>query len=53
MSIVKSVTTIISLQIKGIADKMKNLSSYLTLSANQEGDLTLKVETDLVTVSTR
>ncbi|XP_076819569.1 checkpoint protein HUS1-like [Clavelina lepadiformis] len=39
--------------LKNIAERMKNLSTYLTLSANQEGDMVMKVETELVTVATR
>lgn len=39
--------------VKTIAEKMKNISTYLILGANQQGDMLMQVETDLVTVKTR
>nr|XP_002130439.1 checkpoint protein HUS1-like isoform X2 [Ciona intestinalis] len=39
--------------VKHIVERLKNLSSYLTLSGNQEGDFALKVETELVSATTR
>uniref|UniRef100_H2YEP2 Checkpoint protein n=1 Tax=Ciona savignyi TaxID=51511 RepID=H2YEP2_CIOSA len=39
--------------IKNIAERLKNLSTYLTISGNQDGDFALRVETDLVTATTR
>uniref|UniRef100_A0A0B6Z858 Checkpoint protein n=1 Tax=Arion vulgaris TaxID=1028688 RepID=A0A0B6Z858_9EUPU len=38
--------------LKNVVDKMKNLSNYLTLSANISGDMKLSVETDMVAIST-
>ncbi|XP_076333218.1 hus1-like checkpoint clamp component [Tachypleus tridentatus] len=38
--------------VRNVIDRMKNLSSYVTVSASQEGEMTLTVETDLVTVKT-
>uniref|UniRef100_A0A2C9L6C6 Checkpoint protein n=2 Tax=Biomphalaria glabrata TaxID=6526 RepID=A0A2C9L6C6_BIOGL len=37
---------------KNVIDKMKNLSNYLSLSANRSGEMKLSVETDMVAVST-
>ncbi|KAL5010696.1 hypothetical protein ScPMuIL_013001 [Solemya velum] len=38
--------------LRNIVDKMKNLSNYVALSANQNGEMKLMVETDMVSVST-
>ncbi|XP_041373139.1 checkpoint protein HUS1-like isoform X2 [Gigantopelta aegis] len=38
--------------LKNVIDKMKNLSNFMVLSANQSGDMKLMVETDMVSVST-
>ncbi|XP_011419857.1 checkpoint protein HUS1-like [Crassostrea angulata] len=38
--------------LKNVVDKMKNLSNYVILSANQNGEMKLMVETDMVSVST-
>ena len=38
--------------LRNIIDRMKNLSNFVTLSANQEGDMNLCVETDLFSVAT-
>ncbi|CAG5116939.1 unnamed protein product, partial [Candidula unifasciata] len=38
--------------LKNVVDKMKNLSNYMTLSANANGDMKLSVETDMVAIST-
>ncbi|XP_065920705.1 checkpoint protein HUS1-like isoform X2 [Dysidea avara] len=38
--------------LKSVVDRMKNLSCYLMFSANMNGELTLKVETDTVSVAT-
>ncbi|XP_039248649.2 checkpoint protein HUS1-like [Styela clava] len=38
--------------VKTIAEKMKNISSYLILAANQQGEMLMRVDTDLVTVKT-
>ncbi|KAH9515175.1 DNA damage checkpoint control protein [Bulinus truncatus] len=38
--------------LKNVVDKMKNLSNYLSLSANRSGEMKLSVETDMVAVST-
>nr|CAB3254972.1 checkpoint protein HUS1-like [Phallusia mammillata] len=39
--------------LKNIAERLKNLSTYLTIAANQDGDMTMKVETELVSATTR
>ena len=39
--------------LKNVTDRMKNLSNYVTLMANMEGDMKLYVETDLAKVTTR
>lgn len=38
--------------LKNITERLKNLSTYLTISANQKGDMNLKVETEMVTAKT-
>lgn len=38
--------------LRNIVDRMKNLSNYVSLMANSNGEMKLKVETELVTVST-
>jgi HUS1 checkpoint protein len=38
--------------IKSIIDKMKSLSTYITLSANMNGKLQIQLETDVVTAAT-
>ena len=38
--------------LRNIVDRMKNLSNYLILSANQLGEMKLNVETDMVSVTT-
>nr|XP_054751716.1 checkpoint protein HUS1-like [Lytechinus pictus]XP_054751717.1 checkpoint protein HUS1-like [Lytechinus pictus] len=38
--------------IRTVAERMKNLGSYLELSANQNGEMRLRVESEQVTVST-
>ncbi|MFT7800215.1 checkpoint protein HUS1 [Arapaima gigas] len=37
---------------KNVIDRMKNLSNFLVLEANKNGEMNLKIETDLVSVST-
>ncbi|XP_051538548.1 checkpoint protein HUS1-like [Myxocyprinus asiaticus] len=37
---------------KSVVDRMKNLSNYLVLEANLNGEMNLKIETDLVSVTT-
>lgn len=37
---------------KNIIDRMKNLSNFLVMEANQNGEMNLKIETDLVSVTT-
>ncbi|XP_023237915.1 checkpoint protein HUS1-like [Centruroides sculpturatus] len=39
--------------VRNIIDRMKNLDSFVTLSASPEGILVLQVENDIVTVKTR
>ncbi|XP_022087084.1 checkpoint protein HUS1-like [Acanthaster planci] len=38
--------------LRNVVERMKNLGSYMELSANQNGEMRLRVETDQVTVST-
>jgi len=38
--------------LRNIVDRMKNLSNFVQVCANNAGELKLCVETDLVTVST-
>lgn len=38
--------------LKNVVDRMKNLSSGVIISANRNGELVLKIETDMVNVST-
>ncbi|CAM1324234.1 HUS1 (predicted) [Pycnogonum litorale] len=38
--------------VKNVAERMKNLSQYVMVGANQDGEMTLSVETDQVTAST-
>ncbi|KAF6729597.1 Checkpoint protein HUS1 [Oryzias melastigma] len=38
--------------IKNVVDRMKNLSNFLVIEANMNGKMNLKIETDLVSVST-
>ncbi|KTG06799.1 hypothetical protein cypCar_00042852, partial [Cyprinus carpio] len=37
---------------KSVVDRMKNLSNYLVLEANLNGEMNLKIDTDLVSVTT-
>lgn len=37
---------------KSVVDRMKNLSNYLVMEANLNGEMNLKIETDLVSVTT-
>ncbi|KAL2085428.1 hypothetical protein ACEWY4_018748 [Coilia grayii] len=37
---------------KNVVDRMKNLSNYLVIEANLSGEMNLKIETDLVSVTT-
>lgn len=37
---------------KNVIDRMKNLSNFLVLEANMSGEMNLKIDTDLVSVST-
>ncbi|XP_019749445.1 checkpoint protein HUS1 [Hippocampus comes] len=37
---------------KNVVDRMKNLSNFLVVEANLSGQMTLKIETDLVSVTT-
>ncbi|TWW70588.1 checkpoint protein HUS1 [Takifugu flavidus] len=37
---------------KNVVDKMKNLSNFLIMEANLRGEMNLKIETDLVSVTT-
>merc|ERR1712038_459018 len=38
--------------LRNVIDRMKNLSNYVVISANQQGDMKLQVETDLATIAT-
>ncbi|XP_037135654.1 checkpoint protein HUS1 isoform X1 [Syngnathus acus] len=38
--------------LKNVVDRMKNLSNFLEVEANLSGEMTLKIETDLVSVTT-
>ncbi|KAF1373342.1 hypothetical protein PFLUV_G00259540 [Perca fluviatilis] len=38
--------------LKNIVDRMKNLSNFLVMEANLSGEMNLKIETDLVSVTT-
>uniref|UniRef100_A0A8C9XCM7 Checkpoint protein n=1 Tax=Sander lucioperca TaxID=283035 RepID=A0A8C9XCM7_SANLU len=38
--------------LKNIVDRMKNLSNFLVIEANLSGEMNLKIETDLVSVTT-
>lgn len=38
--------------LKNVVDKMKNISNFVNLSANQNGEMKLSVETDMVAVNT-
>ncbi|KAJ7384136.1 DNA damage checkpoint control protein [Desmophyllum pertusum] len=38
--------------VKNVIERMKNLSSFLILAANQNGDMTLGIDTDLAAVTT-
>ncbi|XP_044032156.1 checkpoint protein HUS1 isoform X2 [Siniperca chuatsi] len=38
--------------IKNVVDRMKNLSNFLVMEANLNGEMNLKIETDLVSVTT-
>nr|XP_057916231.1 checkpoint protein HUS1-like isoform X2 [Doryrhamphus excisus] len=37
---------------KNVVDRMKNLSNFLVMEANMSGEMNLKIETDLVSVTT-
>jgi len=41
------------LQLKNIGERLKNLSSFVTISTSQQGDMTMTVHTELVSASTR
>ena len=38
--------------LRNVVDRMKNLSNFVSISANQRGEMKVKVETDQVTVAT-
>ncbi len=38
--------------VRNVVDRMKNLSNFVTVSANQNGEMKLQVETDMVAVGT-
>jgi len=38
--------------LRHVIEKMKNVCDYLSIYANMAGDLTFKVETDMVTIAT-
>ncbi|KAM4606681.1 checkpoint protein HUS1 [Polymixia lowei] len=38
--------------LKNVVDRMKNLSNFLVMEANMSGEMNLKIETDLVSVTT-
>ncbi|GFR92541.1 checkpoint protein HUS1-like [Elysia marginata] len=38
--------------LKNVVDKMKNLSNYVAVSANNSGEMKVSVETDMVSIST-
>ena len=38
--------------LRNVVDKMKNLSNHVVVSANQSGEMKLRIETDLVSVAT-
>jgi len=38
--------------LRNVVDRMKNIHDYLGISANMGGELTLKVETDMVSIAT-
>ena len=38
--------------LRNVVDKMKNLSNHVIISANQSGEMKLRIETDLVNVAT-
>ncbi|XP_013379912.1 checkpoint protein HUS1 isoform X1 [Lingula anatina] len=38
--------------LRNVTDKMKNLNNYVTIAANGSGEMVLKVETDMASVST-
>lgn len=38
--------------LRNVVDRMKNIHDYLVLTANMGGELTLKVETDTVSIAT-
>ncbi|KAK3783866.1 hypothetical protein RRG08_001898 [Elysia crispata] len=38
--------------LKNVVDKMKNLSNYVSLSANNSGEMKVSVETDMASIST-
>lgn len=37
---------------RNVVDRMKNLSNFLTISANNSGQLTLSINTDIATITT-
>lgn len=39
-------------RVKNVVERLKNLSTYLTIMANQNGDMALQVETELVSART-
>jgi len=38
--------------LRNVIDRMKNIHDYFIITANMAGELTLKVETDMVSVAT-
>lgn len=38
--------------LRNVVDRMKNIHDYLGITANMGGELTLKVETDMVSIAT-
>ncbi|KAK7092951.1 hypothetical protein V1264_008622 [Littorina saxatilis] len=38
--------------LKNVVDKMKNINNFVSLSANQNGEMKLSVETDMVSINT-
>ena len=38
--------------VRNVVDRMKNLSNFILISANQSGEMKLVVETDMASIST-
>ncbi|PVD37195.1 hypothetical protein C0Q70_04190 [Pomacea canaliculata] len=47
-----SITMPVLKLLKNVVEKMKSLSNYMILSANQKGEMKLSVETDMVAINT-